>query len=140
MQALRLKTQAQFQALLACKPLARTEHFVMHRMDLTMSNESAGPLVAPDQPFARGGLWVGAMVPKRWARRAVTRNLIKRQIYSIAEQQLDSSGNAAYLVRLRTAYDRVQFRSAASDALRITVRHEIEQLFARIIQSQKAIA
>jgi ribonuclease P protein component len=141
MQAQRLKTQPQFQALLACKPLARTEHFVMHRMDLPMSSELVGPLVAPDQPFARGGgLWVGAMVPKRWARRAVTRNLIKRQIYSIATQQLDPSGNAAYLVRLRTAYDRVQFRSAASDALRTAVRQEIEQLFARTTQTQKVIA
>ncbi len=140
MQAQRLKTQAQFQVLLACKPLARTEHFVMHRMDLPMSDEMAGPVVAPGQPFARGGLWLGAMVPKRWARRAVTRNLIKRQIYSIAAQHLHQPCHVAYLLRLRTGYDRAQFRSASSDVLRMAVRHEIEQLFAMTAVPQKVCA
>lgn len=131
MQAQRLKTQPQFQALLACAPLARTEHFVMHRMDLLKSLEMPATAGAQGWVFAAGGLWLGAMVPKRWARRAVTRNLIKRQIYSIGEQRLARPSDAAYLVRLRSAYDRQQFRSASSELLRAAVRSEIEQLFAR---------
>nr|WP_298424027.1 ribonuclease P protein component [Hylemonella sp.] len=131
MQARRLKTQSQFQALLASTPLARTEHFVMHRLDLPMGSEMSTPAAATAGPFPAGGLWLGAMVPKRWARRAVTRNLIKRQIYSIGEQRLAAPADAAYLVRLRSAYGRQQFRSAASDLLRAAVRSEIEQLFER---------
>ncbi|MEK9801821.1 MAG: ribonuclease P protein component [Curvibacter sp.] len=131
MQARRLKTRTQFQALLASTPLARTEHFVMHRLDLQTACETPASSPTPAALFPNGGLWLGAMVPKRWARRAVTRHLIKRQIYSIGEQRLVQPGDVAYLVRLRTAYGRPQFRSAASDALRMAVRSEIEQLFSR---------
>ena len=102
----------------------------MHRLDLSLGSEPSAP-VAAGQAFPAGGLWLGAMVPKRWARRAVTRNLIKRQIYSIGEQRLAPPADAAYLVRLRSAYDRQRFHSAASDLLRAAVRGEIEQLFER---------
>jgi RNase P protein component len=30
--------------------------------------------------------WIGALIPKRWAKRAVTRNAIKRQIYTVSQQ------------------------------------------------------
>jgi division/cell wall cluster transcriptional repressor MraZ len=36
--------------------------------------------------FAVRDVWLGAMVPKRWAKRAVTRNSIKRQIINPAEE------------------------------------------------------
>lgn len=140
MQALRLKTQPQFQAVLACAPVARTEHFVMHRLDLQMGSELSAPAAASGPLFPAGGLWLGAMVPKRWARRAVTRNLIKRQIYSIGEQRQALPADAAYLVRLRSAYDRQRFRSAASDLLRAAVRSEIEQLFERSCKDRRVSA
>lgn len=141
MQARRLKTRQQFQAVLACAPLARTEHFVMHRMVLETTGTGAAPVAAASaMPFPLDGLWLGAMVPKRWARRAVTRNLIKRQIYSVAAEQRPALPAAAYLVRLRSGFDRLQFKSAASDALRAAVRREIEQLFAKAARPLKVAA
>lgn len=76
------------------------------------------------------------MVPKRWARRAVTRNLIKRQIYSIADHFESSLPQAAHVVRLRAAFDRTHFKSASSDELKKAVRMEIEQLFRLAASSQ----
>ncbi len=73
----RLKTRAQFQAVLAGATVARTAHFALHRCALDLAS-SAQPLFASDD------VWLGAMVPKRWARRAVTRNAIKRQIYAVS--------------------------------------------------------
>jgi hypothetical protein len=60
---------------------------------------------------------MGAMVPKRWAKRAVTRNTIKRQIYSVSSEQAISVPAAAHVVRLRAGFDRkricqCQFSSA----------------------------
>jgi len=136
MQARRLKTREQFQAVLACAPFARTEHFVMHRMVL----EASGTQVAPQASFAVDGPWIGAMIPKRWARRAVTRNLIKRQVYSIAAQHEEMLPAAAYLVRLRCTFDRLQFRSAGSEALRAAVRGEIDQLFNKALRPVRAAA
>jgi ribonuclease P protein component len=34
--------------------------------------------------------WLGAMVPKRWARRSVTRHTIKRQIYAVSSDYEDA--------------------------------------------------
>ena len=68
------------------------------------------------------------MAPKRWAKRAVTRNAIKRQIYSVSA---DFSGQlmfAAFVVRLRCAFDRKKFPSATSEPLCQAVRTEIQAL------------
>ena len=71
------------------------------------------------------------MAPKRWARRAVTRNAIKRQIYTVAAALEPQWQVAAYVVRLRATFDRKHFVSASSDAMKAAVRAELLQLFAR---------
>jgi ribonuclease P protein component len=80
---------------------------------------------------------MGAMVPKRWAKRAVTRNMIKRQIYSVGSTAAAALPRAAYVVRLRSGFDRKQFVSATSDALKRQVRHELLALFGHA-QSSRA--
>jgi ribonuclease P protein component len=121
----RLKTRAQFQAVLAGATVARTAHFALHRCALDTSS-GAGVL------FDEQDVWLGAMVPKRWARRAVTRNAIKRQIYTVSAAASDASlPQAAHVVRLRAGFDRKVFISAASDKLKAAVRAELLQLLER---------
>jgi ribonuclease P protein component len=84
--------------------------------------------------FGTRDVWLGALVPKRWARRAVTRNAIKRQIYNVSAHFADTLPCAAHVVRLRSEFDRQQFISASSDLLKAAVRAELEQLFARALQ------
>jgi ribonuclease P protein component len=125
----RLKTRPQFQAVLSGKTLARTTHFAMHCAEL-MLDSPAGEV--PQAPlFSQSCVWLGAMVPKRWAKRAVTRNAIKRQIYTVAEQFEPHLGNAAHVVRLRAGFDRKQFVSASSELLKSAVRAELLSLFER---------
>ena len=72
------------------------------------------------------------MVPKRWARRAVTRNAIKRQIYAVSAAAPSSTlPPAAHVVRLRAGFDRKAFVSASSDKLKAAVRAELQQLLER---------
>jgi len=71
------------------------------------------------------------MVPKRWAKRAVTRNAIKREIYTVSNYFESVLPVAAHVVRLRTAFDRTQFVSATSTLLRAAVRQELQGLFAK---------
>lgn len=139
LKARRLRAQPQFEALRSSPSLARTEHFVLHGLVLQpLSGRLATQVPAL---FPATGPWLGAVTPKRWAKRAVTRNLIRRQIYSVAEQHLLTMGVSAsdrvYLVRLRAAYASEQFRSAASSMLRQTVHTELERLFARAVNSTK---
>ena len=69
------------------------------------------------------------MVPKRWAKRAVTRNTIKRQIYNVSSEFGPTLKAGAHLVRLRSGFDRAHFVSASSDVLKAAVRAELHQLF-----------
>ena len=120
--------------------MARTAHFALHRLALTASDlpvvsappSGPGSLLLEQGPqalFGVSGVWLGAMVPKRWARRAVTRNTIKRQIYAVGALFEARLPQAAHVVRLRTAFDRKQFVSATSDQLKLAVRAELLQLF-----------
>lgn len=68
------------------------------------------------------------MVPKRWAKRAVTRNTIKRQIYTVSADLSHQYPEAAYVVRLRREFSRTEFVSATSDLLRQAVRAEVVAL------------
>ena len=128
----RLKTRPQFQAALAGGTVSRTPHFALHRLSLPESGNTAVDLQvnSPHPPlFHPQAVWLGAMVPKRWARRAVTRNTIKRQIYAISEQFEVRLPCAAHVVRLRSGFDRKLFISATSPLLKQAVRLELEQLF-----------
>jgi ribonuclease P protein component len=134
----RLKTRPQFQAALAGGTVSRTAHFALHRLSLTAPTpplapaDSIGPAPSPEQAlFDLPDVWLGAMVPKRWARRAVTRNTIKRQIYTVSQRFAARLPVAAHVVRLRTGFDRKQFISATSEHLKLAVRLELEQLFER---------
>ncbi|MDP3655003.1 MAG: ribonuclease P protein component [Rhodoferax sp.] len=131
---LRLKTRTQFQAALAGQTLARTTHFALHRCALEPRLLLDGSVVLP-RLFAERGVWFGAMVPKRWAKRAVTRNTIKRQIYSVSTEFELSLVEGAHVVRLRTGFDRAQFTSATSEVLRLAVRMELLKLFERALTS-----
>jgi len=82
--------------------------------------------------FPVPGVWLGAMVPKRWAKRAVTRNAIKRQIYTVSADFEPRLLTRAHVVRLRASFDRAQFVSATSDVLKAAVRAELQQLFSRV--------
>lgn len=91
------------------------------------------PLKAPPVAlFAVKDVWIGAMVPKRWAKRAVTRNAIKHQIYSVSATSEFLFPVAAYVIRLRSSFDRKQFISATSDVLKSAVRQELQQLFVKV--------
>jgi ribonuclease P protein component len=140
----RLKTRPQFQAALAGGTVSRTAHFALHRLTLVAKTDSTlapaehiGPAPSPEQAlFGLFDVWLGAMVPKRWARRAVTRNTIKRQIYNVSTRYGDKLPLAAHVVRLRTGFDRKQFISATSEPLKLAVREELEQLFERAVRTE----
>ncbi len=121
--------------------VSRTAHFVLHRSALeslmptprTVAVASTPPSVPAVVPARE--VWVGALVPKRWAKRAVTRNAIKRQIYSVSAELQPRLAAAAHVVRLRAGFDRAQFVSASSAQLKLAVRTELQQLFGQALVS-----
>jgi len=86
------------------------------------------PAIAAPAPV---GLWLGMVVPKRHAKRAVTRSLLKRQLRAVIARHADRLPPGLWVLRLRSPFDRQQFPSAASEALRHAVREELEVLLQR---------
>ena len=120
----RLQTRPQFQTVLSGAVIAKSPHFALHCRDL-FSFEGQ----APESPPVLREPVIGALLPKRWAKRAVTRNAIKRQIFQVVQEFENLLAGFAYVVRLRQAFDRTQFVSASSSALKDAVRQELLGLF-----------
>src|SRR5690349_25100901 len=70
------------------------------------------------------GLWVGVVVPKRHAKRSVTRSLLKREMRQAVAGQSDALSGGLWVVRLRSGFDRKAYPSAASAPLRLAARTE----------------
>ena len=126
----RLKTRAQFQAVLAGTIVAKTPHFALHRnvLDAKAASTRSGKLLDSAILFRQQDMWIGAMVPKRWAKRAVTRNAIKRQIYTVSADFFHQYPQSAFVVRLRSSFPSTEFVSAVSDQLKQAVRAEVQAL------------
>jgi ribonuclease P protein component len=121
---------AQFPVALAAPRRAQSAHFVIHH-----AKPAAAELSTADAP-ARGRsvddcTGTGWVVPKRHARRAVTRNLIRRQLREALRRHADRLDDGLWLLRLRAAFGAAEFPSAASGALRQAVRAEIDGLLVR---------
>ena len=141
----RLVVSADFERVLGSRSRASTLHFAVHHLPtpevapaavarqpaarkLSTISGRIGDLPVddlPDEPSRR----LGVVVPKRHARRAVTRSLLKRQIYAAGGRHAASLARGLWIVRLRAPFDRTRFVSATSAALREVARAELEDLF-----------
>jgi ribonuclease P protein component len=141
----RLIESSEFVRVLGSRSRASTVHFAVHHLPAGLQRPSATPAKpssielstklgtdgeGPVDDFPGSALRkIGAVVPKRHARRAVTRSLLKRQIYAASSRHADSLAHGLWVVRLRAPFDRTRFPSAASSALRLVARTELEALF-----------
>lgn len=73
-------------------------------------------------------LGIGFVVPKRHARRAVTRNLLRRVARAALQRHAGALAPGLWVVRLRSPFDVQAFRSAASGALRTAMQCELDAL------------
>lgn len=71
------------------------------------------------------------VVPKRHARRAVTRNLLKRQMRAVMDGQAGTLPAGLWVLRLKAPFDGRQFPSPASLPLRCSARDELLALLQR---------
>ena len=145
----RILRPADFQSVLATAPQARSAHFSVHHVAArpslakkptksavvselsTGGAQSCPPVVdeSPQPPLA--GCWLGLVVPKRHAKRSVTRNLLKRQMREVMACQADRLTPGLWVLRLKAPFDRKLFTSPASDPLRHTAHDELQLLLQR---------
>ncbi len=68
------------------------------------------------------------MVPKRQARRAVTRNLLKRHMRESFRRHAATLPMGLWLLRLHAGFCKTEYPSARSEALAEAVRGELDRL------------
>ena len=141
----RLVHKADFERLLSTRSQMRSTHFALHHVNggpLTapkhsiradQTDLSTAPALQPLHPVdsSASTLWIGCVVPKRHARRAVTRNLLKRQIRASFERHATGLPGGLWLVRLRATFAATEFISARSTALAQAARAELDALLSR---------
>jgi ribonuclease P protein component len=143
-----------FQAVLGTRPCSRSAHFMLHyravdklstalttpsvvAVDETeatspgrASGQAAGDVSGPAPEPAAARVHLGLVVPKRHAKRAVTRNLVRREARAQMTRCADRLPPGDWVLRLRAPFDRQTFSSAASAALLSVVREEMTRLIA----------
>lgn len=132
----------------ACPTPSAAQLRMQAKAELSTADAPACPLAVDEQPTepqraqpSRQSLrtsdappsdcWLGLVVPKRHAKRSVTRNLLKRQMRSVMAAQAASLAPGLWVVRLKAPFDRKEFTSPASDPLRAAVGDELTQLLQR---------
>lgn len=106
----------------------------------TGSDPGLSPLV-DDSLMPHSPSWrLGLVLPKKQARRSVTRSLMRhqaREAFRRHAPQVLAAGRHGpevdgWVVRLRAPFDRKLFPSAASEALSAAVRQELDELWSRL--------
>jgi ribonuclease P protein component len=146
----RITRAVDFERVLKTNSQARSPHFAVHHLASApstpkkpVSKRAGGELSTSvvvnsfipvdDLPVSRTvqapehGVWLGMVVPKRHAKRAVTRTLLKRQIKAVMELQTPAPPGL-WVVRLRAPFDRTVYVSAASKALSAVAREELTRV------------
>ncbi|MDT7833758.1 ribonuclease P protein component [Aquabacterium sp. OR-4] len=152
----RILRTADFERVLALPPRSRSAHFAAHHLpaapsapkkpvkasvadELSTGDAPSCPPPVEDLPLEPpAGCWLGMVVPKRHARRAVTRTLLKRQMRAVMQAHGPGLPPGLWVLRLKAPFDRSQFHSAASDALRVAARAELAVLLQRALQPAPA--
>jgi len=157
----RILRSADFQRVLAVSPRSRSTHFSAHHVpagpslpvkpqrkpvssDLSTGDalscppavdEATGVVadmmgdLAADRPLS--GQWLGMVVPKKHARRAVTRNLIKREMRATMASAGAALPAGLWVLRLKAPFDRQVFTSPGSALLLQAARDELLLLLQR---------
>lgn len=154
----RIVRSADFERVMAAPSPVKSRHFVLHHLagvpslplkpravrqrqaelstvpvssENTFVDDSGAkiPVAVPD-----ASIWLGLVVPKRHAKRSVTRTLLKRQMRAaVLSQQSEPAPlkRGLWVLRLRAVFDVANFPSAASKALADAVREELNLLLAQ---------
>lgn len=145
----RLLQRSDFERLLAVPARFRSAHFALHHLPARPQVADRRAAAIATEVLSTGlsndrtqhvdnlpdAVWVGVVVPKRHAPRAVTRNLLRRQVWAAAGRSAPRLPRGMWLVRLQrpfpTAGATPAYPSAASTALRRAAAAELDQLLRR---------
>lgn len=155
---------ADFKQALGTRPVARSAHFSVHFaepslarrgpaarkamvLEPDLSTGEAPEGVEPvDEVRTHHRVWrLGLVLPKRMARRSVTRSLIKQQARQLWREHAAALEQAGWLsaerpvgnwvLRLKAPWPVKDYPSAASEPLKLAVRAELQAMLAHCVKA-----
>jgi len=143
----RLLRKCDFVRTLAMPPCSRSAHFALHFLQARPSEPPAfvrkprtevlstggaqiGALSVDNHP---SGYWLGTVIPKRHARRSVTRNMLRRQVRAAMLRHETRLRPGLWLLRLRQPFAAGTYLAADSSALRRATALELDSLLSRAV-------
>jgi|APCry1669189768_1035252.scaffolds.fasta_scaffold67034_2 ribonuclease P protein component len=111
-----------FQEVLRAGVRSKSEHFTLHRLDAQL---------ASNFNKSSANLQIGVVVPKRFAKKAVRRNAIKRQVYAIAKSLALRYPKEIHVIRLNKEYDKRKYLSPTSTNFKVDVQKELQTLYGK---------
>lgn len=105
--------------------------------------------ISPSELSGNQLTWrLGLVLPKKQAKRSVTRSLMRHQARealrryapAVMAQGRYGADVDGWVVRLRAPFDGQQYPSAASEALKVAVRQELDELWQRLASPAPASA
>jgi ribonuclease P protein component len=139
-----------FERALRIPACARSEHFAVHylygypaqRACVTKDDSLKPPKFSDITTKVPNTISFGTVVPKRYAKRAVTRNLIRREIRQLMFFYVRKSSyelrlkNGIWIIRLKEYIDKNKFPSACSEYLQSAIFFELNKLFIQVVNRE----
>lgn len=127
-----LSTPAQFERVLGQPLRVTSPFFVLHYcLNLSTDEEQLVHSSVDKCYFEHSRL--GLVIPKRWAKSAVTRSLIKRQCRAQFRNFADLLPAGDWVIRLRCSFNRDIWLSCSSVLLKERVRKELQDLLEKSV-------
>jgi len=123
----------EFKVVMDLGSACHSNWFVLHQVSLKTleAQTNPTPAVLSVGKDLIGSQKFGALVPKRWAKRAVTRNTVKRQIFNVFSKfQSKLQVEHAMVIRLRREIKKNEYKSARSGELVKKIQSELYELLA----------
>lgn len=126
-----LNTQKEFNCVLDQGTQLKSSYFVLHYYIENLSTKTDQQECVFVDKFLSDESKLGLIIPKRFAKRAVTRTLIKRQCRIQFSFFIREFPKGYWIIRLKRPIDSTRWKSSSSDELKRFIRLELQSLFSK---------
>ncbi|MGL4667791.1 MAG: ribonuclease P protein component [Saezia sp.] len=128
-----LRSQKEFDDVLNKNTQIKGSYFVLHYHIESLSTRTSHESCPFVDKSLSGVMKSGLIIPKRLAKRSVTRSLIKRQCRAKLVSCKGNLPEGAWIIRLKRPIDSTQWKSSSSLELKTLIRFELQSLFSKAI-------
>lgn len=128
-----LRSRKEFDGVLNCGTQIKSSYFVLHYCIKNLSTKTSHEnCFFVDKRLSEEGK-LGLIIPKRFAKRAVTRSLIKRQCRAQTAAFVNQLPVGNWVIRLKRPVESTSWKSGSSSELKKFIRAELQPLFSKAV-------